>query len=196
MRDKIYGFIRENKLAAVLRGGADEAGAAAARLVEGGVKILEVTFTVKGAERLLNELSERYKPLGVTVGAGTVLDSETARIAILNGAEFIVTPAAAVGVIKACNRYSAAVIPGIATATELLSVLEYGADFVKLFPADLKVLKALKGPFPNVSFMTTGGVDLNNLSEWFKAGAAAVGAGGSLTGESVGVIRKWVEAVR
>ncbi|MDR1939809.1 MAG: bifunctional 4-hydroxy-2-oxoglutarate aldolase/2-dehydro-3-deoxy-phosphogluconate aldolase [Clostridiales bacterium] len=194
-KETVYSLIRRHKIAAVLRGKADEVLASAERLVGAGIKVLEVTFTVCGAEEIIKSLSEKYSGGDITVGAGTVLDAETARLAILKGAEFVVTPAAAIDVIKVCNRYSTAVIPGVATATELLSVLDYGADFVKLFPANIGVLKALKGPFPNVSFMVTGGVGLDNLSEWFKAGASAVGAGSNLTGADAD-IKKWMEAVK
>jgi Entner-Doudoroff aldolase len=141
-----------------------------------------------GAERKAPEADN------VIIGAGTVLDAETARVAILAGAEFVVSPSACVEVVKLCNRYSVAAIPGITTATELLSVLEYGADFVKLFPANIEVLKALKGPFPNVGFMVTGGVDEDNLADFLKAGASAVGAGSNLTKKNAD-IKKWTEQI-
>ena len=192
-RDFTYGLIEKNRLAAVIRGGFDEAVETAARLVGAGIKLLEVTFTVPRADEVIKELSLRYgTDDGISVGAGTVLDAETARIAILSGAEFIVSPGLSIDVIKTFNRYSAAVIPGIATATELMSALEYGADFVKLFPANREVLKALKGPFPNVQFMATGGITEDNLKDWFSSGASAVGAGSNLTAKGAN-IKKWLD---
>ncbi|MDR3293851.1 MAG: bifunctional 4-hydroxy-2-oxoglutarate aldolase/2-dehydro-3-deoxy-phosphogluconate aldolase [Clostridiales bacterium] len=194
-KQEVFQAIERYKLVAVIRGkSAAEALAAAERLVSGGVKLLELTFTVPDAQDILKTLCERYRGTEILVGAGTVLDAETARIAILFGAQFVVSPAPCTAVIGLCNRYSVPVIPGIATAGELLSVLEYGADFVKLFPGDLNLLKALKGPFPNVRFMVTGGVDENNLIDWFKAGAAAVGAGSNLTAPNAD-IKKWVNKV-
>ncbi|MDR2091193.1 MAG: bifunctional 4-hydroxy-2-oxoglutarate aldolase/2-dehydro-3-deoxy-phosphogluconate aldolase [Clostridiales bacterium] len=192
-----YGFfeaLKKQKIAAVLRGDGAEVLTAAERLVRGGVKILEITFTVFGAAELIGEIRAKYGGGGVIVGAGTVLDAETARTAILAGAEFIVSPVAAAEVVRLCNRYSVAVIPGVATATELLSVLENGADFVKLFPADINILRALKAPFPNARFMVTGGVGLENLAEFFRAGAEAVGAGSNLTGKNAD-IKKWIDLV-
>ncbi|MDR3264086.1 MAG: bifunctional 4-hydroxy-2-oxoglutarate aldolase/2-dehydro-3-deoxy-phosphogluconate aldolase [Clostridiales bacterium] len=195
-KEEIFRAIEQNKLVAVIRGSSqDGAYAAAERLIDGGVKLLELTFTVPQAQDVLAGLCGRYADSDIIVGAGTVLDAETARIAILSGARFVVSPTPSVEVIRLCNRYSVAVIPGIATAGELLSVLEYGADFVKLFPGDLNVLKALKGPFPNVRFMVTGGVDQKNLADWFKAGAAAVGAGSNLTSQKAD-IKKWTDTVK
>ncbi|MDR1905400.1 MAG: bifunctional 4-hydroxy-2-oxoglutarate aldolase/2-dehydro-3-deoxy-phosphogluconate aldolase [Clostridiales bacterium] len=193
-RQEIYSITEKQKLIAVLRGSEKEALTAAERLVSFGIKMLEVTFTVSGAPDVLSKLCKKYAGSDIIVGAGTVLDSETARAAMLCGAEFIVSPAASIDVIKICNRYSKAVFPGISSATELISVLEYGADFVKLFPGDISLLKALKAPFPNVKFMITGGVDTDNLEAWFKAGASACGAGSNLTAKSADV-KKWIDKI-
>ncbi|MDR3216877.1 MAG: bifunctional 4-hydroxy-2-oxoglutarate aldolase/2-dehydro-3-deoxy-phosphogluconate aldolase [Clostridiaceae bacterium] len=195
-KDEIFRLIEKHKLVAVLRGSsADEVYAAAERLVAAGVKLLEITFTVQDAPNILRSLCGKYKNTDVTVGAGTVLDSETARVALLAGAQFVVSPAVCPDVIKLCNRYSVAAIPGVATAGELLTALEYGTDFVKLFPGNAELLSALKGPFPNARFMVTGGVDEKNLSAWFKAGASAVGASTKLTAPNAD-IKKWVDAVK
>lgn len=118
-------------------------------------------------------------------GAGTVLDAETARMAILNGAAFVVSPAFDEATIKLCNRYRVACMPGTTTIQGVIQALELGADIVKVFPGEVvgsKFIKAVKGPLPQAQMMPTGGVSIDNVGEWFKAGAVAVGAGGALTG--------------
>ena len=148
-----------------------------------GVKLIEVTFTVPGADRLIAELCSRYGD-DVIVGAGSVLDPETARAAILAGAKFVFSPALNLDTIKLCNRYAVAVVPGVFSPTEAVAALEAGVNLVKLFPGDVagpKGLKALKGPLPQLDIMPTGGVNLDNIADWFKAGAYAVGAGSFLT---------------
>lgn len=151
-------------------------------LYEGGVDVIEITFTVPRALEVLAEVSKR---LGnkILLGAGTVLDSETARAALLAGAEFIVTPAVRPAVIEICNRYDKVVMSGAFTPTEVLHAWECGSDIVKIFPAELggpAHLKALSGPFPQIRLLPTGGVNLNTLSDFVKAGASAVGLGSSL----------------
>ena len=151
-------------------------------LYEGGIDVIEVTFTVPG---VLDIIAEVKKHLGdkILLGAGTVLDTETARAAILAGAEFIVTPTVKPDVIQLCNRYSKAVMPGAFTPTEVLTAWEAGADIVKIFPADIggpAHLKAIHGPLPQIKLMPTGGVDLQTLSGFIKAGACAVGLGSAL----------------
>lgn len=118
------------------------------------------------------------------LGAGTVLDSETARIAILSGANFIVSPGFNLDAAKLCNRYAVPYMPGCVTITEVLTAMEAGADIIKIFPADLfgpTIIKDIKGPLPHAKLMPTGGVDVSNVDKWIKAGAVAVGAGSSLT---------------
>ena len=118
------------------------------------------------------------------LGAGTVLDSETARMAILSGANYIVSPAFNLDTAKLCNRYRVPYIPGCMTITEAITAMEAGADIIKIFPADLfgpKIIKDIKGPLPQAKMMPTGGVDVDNVDQWIKAGAVAVGAGSSLT---------------
>ena len=151
-------------------------------LLAGGVDVMEVTFTVPRATRVLERVVDK---LGnrVLLGAGTVLDAETARIALLAGAEFIVAPNTNVEVIKVCKRYSKLVMPGALTPTEVVAAWEAGADIVKIFPSDLtgpKYLKALHGPLPHVRLMPTGGVNLETAAEFLKAGACALGVGSSL----------------
>ncbi len=151
-------------------------------LYEGGIDVIEVTFTVPN---VLEILAAVRKDLGkkILLGAGTVLDPETCRAALLAGAEFIVSPALNLDVIKLCKRYSKLVMPGVFTPTEIVTAWEAGADILKLFPADCvgpNYLKALRGPLPQVRILPTGGVDLKTLPDFFKAGACAVGLGGQL----------------
>ena len=151
----------------------------------GGCPAIEVTFTVPGAHRVIETLAAAYKPSELILGAGTVLDPETARIAILSGATYVVSPALNLDTIRLCNRYQVAVMPGAMTIREVIAAMEAGADIIKLFPGEVfgpAIIKAIKGPLPQAPLMPTGGVDLNNVVEWIKAGAVAVGAGSSLTG--------------
>lgn len=151
-------------------------------LVLGGVDCLEVTFTVPQAHRVLEQVASR---LGnkVLLGAGTVLDTETARIALLSGAEFIVSPAVNLEVIEMCRRYDKLIMPGALTPTEVVTAWQAGADIVKVFPSDItgpNYLKALHGPLPQIRLMPTGGVNLETAASFLKAGACALGVGGSL----------------
>jgi 2-dehydro-3-deoxyphosphogluconate aldolase/(4S)-4-hydroxy-2-oxoglutarate aldolase len=147
----------------------------------GGIPAVEVTMTVPGAIDILETMASEDGPL---LGAGTVLDPETARSCILAGAKFIVAPNLNEDVLKICNRYSVPCMPGVGTVTELIRALEMGADVVKAFPGEVlgpSFIKAVKGPVPNARIMPTGGVSLDNLDRWFAAGAFAVGMGGALT---------------
>jgi len=149
----------------------------------GGVAAIEITFTVPGAEQVIRDLASVYKNGDIIIGAGTVMDSETARTAILAGAQYVVSPYLNVEMVKLCNRYQVPCMPGAMTIKEIVEAMEAGADIVKIFPGELfgpKIIKAVKGPIPYAKMMPTGGVDLNNVEEWIKAGAVAVGAGSSL----------------
>ncbi|RMF87087.1 MAG: bifunctional 4-hydroxy-2-oxoglutarate aldolase/2-dehydro-3-deoxy-phosphogluconate aldolase [Planctomycetota bacterium] len=148
----------------------------------GGVTAMEVTFTVPAAHRVLEEVAARLGDK-IVLGAGTVLDSETCRTAILSGAEFIVAPTVNLDVIAMCKRYSKPVMPGAFTPTEVLTAWEAGADVVKIFPSDVvgaKYLKVLKGPLPQVRMMPTGGVNLDTAASFLEAGACALGVGSAL----------------
>ena len=152
--------------------------------IEGGIKAIEVTFTVDYAHEVIKGLSHEYKTQDLLIGAGTVLDSETARIAILNGASFIVSPAFDLETAKLCHRYQVPYLPGCQTITEMIKAMEAGCDIIKLFPGNLggpSYVKAIKGPLPYINLMPTGGVSLENVQEWIKAGCVAVGVGGELT---------------
>ena len=184
-KEKVIERIREVGLVAVVRAENEEKAIRITEAcIEGGVAAIELTFTVPFAHNVIESLAKRYSGGEIIVGAGTVLDSETARIAILSGSEFVVSPMFSSDVVKLCNRYRTAVMPGVVTPKEAVEALEAGADILKVFPGDLfgpNIIKALKGPLPQGLFMPTGGVDKDNVGEWIRAGAVAVGAGGSLT---------------
>lgn len=151
-------------------------------LADGGVHVIEVTMSVPNA---LDVLKQVRRTLGsrILLGAGTVLDPETARAVLLAGAEFIVAPTINLDVIKLCQRYDKLVMPGAFTPTEILTAWEAGADIVKVFPADTvgpAFFKALRGPLPQVRLMPTGGVDLKTAADFLKAGACCLGVGGQL----------------
>lgn len=151
-------------------------------LYAGGIDVIEVTFTVPGVLDIIKQLRDKIGDR-VLLGAGTVLDVETARAAILAGAEFIVTPTVNTEVIKLCQRYGKVVMSGAFTPTEILTAWEAGADIVKVFPADVggpSYLKAVHGPLPQVRLLPTGGVNLETLSSFVNSGACAVGLGGAL----------------
>lgn len=177
-----------NKVVAVLRGAsAQETEAFAHRAVDGGIRIIEITMTVPGALSCIERLTAHYGN-AVTVGVGTILDAETARLATLSGAQFVVTPMVSEEVMRLCNRYGIPVLPGAYTVREVVQALELGADIIKLFPGEVagpKLISALKGPLPQANFMPTGGVSLDNIQTWLAAGAVAVGIGSDLTREAV-----------
>ncbi|MCH2611520.1 MAG: bifunctional 2-keto-4-hydroxyglutarate aldolase/2-keto-3-deoxy-6-phosphogluconate aldolase [Pirellulales bacterium] len=175
--------VLDSGIVAVIRADSGETLADVAEaLLAGGVEVMEVTFTVPDAVEVIKEVKRRIGDR-ILLGAGTVLDSETARTAILAGAEFIVSPSTDVKVIEMCKRYDKIVTPGVFTPTEVVTAWQAGADIVKVFPADIggpSHLKALKGPLPQVKIMPTGGVDLTTAEDFLKAGACALGVGGAL----------------
>lgn len=151
-------------------------------LVAGGVEVMEVTFTVPRAHKVLEQVAERLGDK-ILLGAGTVLDAETARVALLSGAEFIVAPTLNLDVIRLCRRYDKLVMPGAFSPTEVLTAWEAGADIVKVFPSDITgpaYLKALAGPLPQIRLMPTGGVTLETAPAFLRSGAYALGVGSSL----------------
>ncbi|NMA96338.1 MAG: bifunctional 2-keto-4-hydroxyglutarate aldolase/2-keto-3-deoxy-6-phosphogluconate aldolase [Clostridiales bacterium] len=152
--------------------------------LEGGAAAIEITYTVPGASDVIEELAKTYSPDEMIIGAGTVLDPETARIAILSGAQYVVCPYLNVEALKLCNRYQVPCMPGVMTVDGVIEAMENGADILKIFPGDAfgsKIIKAIKGPIPQANLMPTGGVDIDNVGDWIRAGAVAVGVGGSLT---------------
>ena len=175
--------VLDRGLVAILRSSSSEQLASVARaLFEGGIDVIEVTLTVP---RALEIIAEVRRDLGsqVLLGAGSVLDAETARAAILAGAECIVSPVVRHDVIQLCRRYGKVVMPGAFTPTEVLTAWEAGADVVKIFPAEVggpAYLKALAAPLPQIRMMPTGGVNLDTIEAFFRAGACAVGLGSAL----------------
>ncbi|MEF7441227.1 bifunctional 4-hydroxy-2-oxoglutarate aldolase/2-dehydro-3-deoxy-phosphogluconate aldolase [Paenibacillus lautus] len=174
--------ILDNKIIAIIRGAnSKDVLNMAKALHEGGVNILEITMNSPNAlsaiEEITVELGDR-----VVVGAGTVLDSETARAAILAGAKFILSPTVDIETIQMAKRYGAVSIPGAFTPTEILSAYENGGDIIKVFPATLgpSFIKDIRGPLPQIPLLPTGGIDLNNIQEFMKAGAVGCGIGSAL----------------
>ncbi len=209
-REKSLALIRGVGLIPIVRAASPEdAYRAAEAIVSGGINIAEITMTVPNALRVMERVTERYGE-EVLLGAGTILDPESCRSALLAGAEFIVTPSLDPRVIEVARRYSKPCFPGALTPTEVVAAWQAGADMVKIFPCGPvggpKYIKALKGPFPQIDFVPTGGVNLETTPEFIKAGAAAVAAGGELVDAkalregNLEVItsnaRKFVEAVR
>lgn len=157
---------------------------AARAVIKGGIKGIEVTFSVPQADQVIAQLKEEYQnDSSVVIGAGTVLDAVTARLAILAGAEFIVSPCFDQATAERCNFYQVPYMPGCMTITEMQQAMKSGADIVKLFPANNytpQMIKAAKAPLPHVNIMPTGGVNLENIAAWKQAGAIVVGVGGNL----------------
>lgn len=178
--------IEESGIVAVVRAESSEQALKIAGAVKaGGIQAIEITMTVPGAIEVIKELSRTYINGEILIGAGSVLDAETARFCLLAGAEYIVSPALDIETIRLCNRYQKIVIPGAMSVTEVLRAMEAGADIVKIFPATLfgpKIIKAIKGPLPQAPLLPTGGVSLDNVDQWITAGSFAVGVGSALTG--------------
>lgn len=177
----------------------DEAKKISLACMEGGIDAIEVTFTVPGAQKVIESLSKDFAE-ELLVGGGTVLDSETARQAILAGAKYIVSPSFNLETAKLCNRYQIPYMPGCMTITEIVTAMEAGADVIKVFPGNAfgpDFIKAIKGPLPQANLMPTGGVDIDNVDIWIKNGCIAVGAGGSLTaGSSEDITKTAKEFIR
>lgn len=178
--------IVDTGLVAVVRA---ESSDQAIKLVEachkGGVSAIEVTFTVPGAEGVIREMARRFTKGEFVLGAGTVLDPETARVAILAGAQYLVTPTLNEATVRLCNRYQVPCIPGAMTVEEVVRAMESGADVIKFFPGELfgpDAIRAIRGPLPQANLLPTGGVNLENVSDWIAAGAVAVAVGSALTG--------------
>ncbi len=184
-RAEVISKIKEEAVVAVVRAEDEEqANLIIEAIVKGGINIIEVTMTVPGAIEIIESLSKKYKDTDVIIGAGTVLDSETARLVILAGAKFVVSPYFSEEMVKLCNRYAIAVLPGIMTVKEAVEALELGVSILKIFPGNAfepSIISAFRGPLPQAMFMPTGGVDVDNMEKWFDAGAVAVGTGSNLT---------------
>ena len=177
--------IKQTGIVAVVRAeSADQAIKIVEAMKDGGLEAIEITMTVPGAVAVIKKLTANFSNEEMLVGAGSVLDPETARACILAGAEYIVGPTLSEETIKLCNRYQKPVMPGAMSVTEVQTAMEAGADVVKIFPATLfgpKIIKAIKGPIPQAPLLPTGGVNVDNVGEWIKAGSFAVGVGSALT---------------
>jgi 2-dehydro-3-deoxyphosphogluconate aldolase/(4S)-4-hydroxy-2-oxoglutarate aldolase len=181
---EILAFITEVGIVPVVRTSSAEGAIQAVEAIyAGGVRAAEITMTVPGAIHALEKVADRFGGK-IVLGAGTVLDPETARACMLAGAEFFVTPSLRLSTIEMAKRYSKVICPGALTPTEVLTAWEAGADVVKIFPCGNvggpKYIKALKGPFPQIEMIPTGGVNLETAGEFLKAGACAVAVGGEL----------------
>ena len=182
-KHKIISSILDVGIVAIVRTNkAEQATNIVQACLDGGLTSVEITFTVTGAHRIIEELHMKNTPC--ILGAGTVLDTTTARIAILSGASYIVSPSFDEETAKLCNRYTIPYMAGCYTPTEVAKALDYGVEIIKLFPGVLlspTAIKAIKAPFPQANIMPTGGVSLDNVDAWINAGAVALGVGGNLT---------------
>lgn len=182
-KEQVLQQIKDNAMVAVVRGETPaKARDIVEKCIEGGITSIELTFTVPFAHRVIEEIAMNYGGQ-ILLGAGTVLDPETARIAILSGAQFVVAPHFNPDTVRLCNRYRIANMAGILTVKEAVEAMEAGVDILKLFPGDLfgpAFIKDIRGPLPYAQIMPTGGVDISNAGAWIKAGAVAIGAGSSL----------------
>jgi 2-dehydro-3-deoxyphosphogluconate aldolase/(4S)-4-hydroxy-2-oxoglutarate aldolase len=208
LKVQVLSRVVESGLVAIVRTDShDQAARIADACAEGGVAALEITFTVPGAASVITELVKRYTPEQITIGAGTVLDPETARIAILAGAQFLVSPALSADTARLANRYQIPYMPGADTVRDVIEAMECGADIVKVFPGETlgpAFIRDVRAPLPQASLMPTGGVSIENAATWIKAGAVALGVGGHLiagakTGDfkSITVLaRQFIEVIR
>ena len=205
-KNQITYKLSQQGIIAVVRGKTCEDGIRIAdACIKGGGKAIELAFTTPKAHAAIATLVEKYQAdEDVIIGAGTVLDAASCRIAILQGAQFIVSPCFNEDIVRMCNLYRVVSCPGIMTPTEAVAALSAGADIIKVFPGDIvgtKMIKDIHGPLPQAALMPSGGVSVENTAEWFHAGAVAVSAGGSLTGSAKtgdydGVTAKAKEFVR
>lgn len=184
-KSEIITELKRQKLVAVIRGDSMEEGFSISKAcIEGGLKAIEVAYTNSSASEIITKLNQEYQDdPHVCIGAGTVLDAPTARMAILAGAKYVVSPSFNHDTAVLCNRYGVPYIPGCMTITEIVTAMEAGSEIVKLFPGSAfgpKYISAVRSPLPQTTIMVTGGVNLNNVQEWLKAGADAVGVGGEL----------------
>lgn len=178
--------MKMERLVAVVRAESKEQGEKIIdAIIAGGINFIEITMTVPGAVDIIKSMCEKYRNNeNVVIGAGTVLDPETARAVILAGANFVVSPGLDIETIKLCNRYRIPMIPGVLTPSEAITALTYGCDIIKVFPGNLvgpSAINAFKSPLPQGEFMPSGGVDVDNVVDWINAGACAIATGSSLT---------------
>lgn len=193
--DLLEKLIKSGVVSVVRAESAEDAVKIVEAVLDGGIKSIELTYSVPRANDVIADLVATYAGTDVMIGAGTVLEATSARLAIIAGAQFIVSPTFNKEVAKICNLYQIPYIPGVMTPLEAQTAMEYGSELIKLFPGDITgsaMIKDLKGPFPYINVMPSGGVNESNVAEWFKVGATAVSAGGgvtapALTGDYAGV---------
>ena len=200
-KEQVIEKLRRCGLIAVVRAkDGDDALRIAEACIRGGCAGIELTYTTPGINDIIARMAREYAGTDFIVGAGTVMDPETARLAILNGAQYVVSPYYNPEIVRLCNRYRVCCMPGALSITEVVHAMESGADIIKLFPGELfgpAAIKAIHGPIPQAELMPTGGVNLENGADWIRAGAVAVGAGGSLTsGAKTGDYEKITETAR
>ena len=209
-KEQVLTRMKEDCLVAVVRAKNKEQGEKVIdAIVAGGINFIEITMTMDEGNpvEFIQFMAEKYRNNEkIVIGAGTVLDPETARAVILAGANYVVSPGLNVETIKLCNRYRVLMLPGVMSPTEAITALEAGCDIIKVFPGNVVgpgAISSFKGPLPQGDFMPSGGVDVDNVDKWIKAGACAVGTGSSLTkgaktGDFAAVTakaREFVEAV-
>ena len=187
-KEHVLTRMKEDCLVAVVRAKNKEQGEKVIdAIVAGGINFIEITMTMDEGNpvEFIQFMSEKYRNNEkIVIGAGTVLDPETARAVILAGANYVVSPGLNVETIKLCNRYRVPMLPGVMSPTEAITALEAGCDIIKVFPGNVVgpgAISSFKGPLPQGDFMPSGGVDVDNVDKWLKAGACAVGTGSSLT---------------
>lgn len=184
-KSEVITELKKQGVVAVIRGNSFEEGLNISKAcIAGGLKAIEMAYTNHHASQIIQQLNEIYQDdLEVCIGAGTVLDAPTARLAIMSGAKYIVSPLFDKETAVLCNRYGVPYIPGCMTIKEIMTAMESGSEIIKLFPGSAfgpSYIGAIQSPLPQVSIMVTGGVNLNNLDQWFMAGVDAVGVGGEL----------------
>lgn len=187
-KEQVLSRMKEECLVAVIRAKNRGQGEKVVEaVIEGGIHFIEITMTMDEGNPIefLAAMAEKYRNDDrIVIGAGTVLDPETARVVILAGANYVVSPGLNLDTIKLCNRYRVPMLPGVMTPTEAITALEAGCDVIKLFPGNIlgpAAISSFRGPLPQGNFMPSGGVDVDNVDKWIKAGAYAVGTGSSLT---------------
>lgn len=181
----ILNQLKDNFLFAVVRGkSSEDAFDISEAVYEGGIKNIEVTFTTPQADGVIRDLYKKYQDTDMVIGAGTVMDEVAARIAIIAGAEFIVSSNLVPEIATICNTYGVPYLPGCATVTEISEAMKLGVDVAKIFPGGIlgaSFIKNVHGPIPHVEMMPSGGVSIDNMDEWIENGAWAVGVGSALT---------------
>jgi 2-dehydro-3-deoxyphosphogluconate aldolase / (4S)-4-hydroxy-2-oxoglutarate aldolase len=183
----IQNIINEKIIAVIRTNTSEEAEKAAIAAYEGGIKVIELTMTTPNALSVIQKLKKYFND-EMVIGAGTVIDAVTARLAIECGANFIVSPHLDAEIIKMCNLYQVPVVPGTTNTKDIVEALKLGCGIIKLFPANLlgpKAIGSFKGPFPQANFIPTGGVNVESITDWLKGGALAVGTGSELIKEGL-----------